>query len=442
MKVWAIIFHLCINVNLIQSTLVIGPSNATFNIPVNITIPNEEISICLSLKFEGPVHNTRLFGNFPDDFCFWLRFDFGFGWFTIQKSYFIYVMPEDHGILPFTWTKLCFSTNATHYHVVNQGKLWYQSQRNQIQNLKGKTLKGLHFEETHHFFSKLQMWSTFQTPTQLMESSLNCEASQADLLDWNDLNEPLETQNDLLILDQKENEICFTLSQKIVNPFTAKLSFEESQNACQKLGGQLHFPGWMYEDYTDLPFSNSEQCPSKFYWIPLKKLDAKEYLMVNDNKTLEFSKDWPWTIPNNAPNGGLVQKCIAVTKLGIDDLICELGTCFFCEFHKNVLFNLRGLCENSMIDYQYVMKPSNTYNDFVTFQGFQQSFIRKEGNNWQIINIENGDKEMVLGELDARLLHADQLPTGKVWKYIGSNHTTSTSFCHSCRGYGIFFSYT
>ena len=80
-----------------------------------------------------------------------------------------------------------------------------------------------------------------------------------------------------------------------------------------------------------------------------------------------------------------------------------------------------------MIDYQYVMKPSNTYNDFVTFQGFQQSFIRKEGNNWQIINIENGDKEMVLGELDARLLQDDQLPTGKVWKEISHNHPTSTS---------------
>ena len=63
----------------------------------------------------------------------------------------------------------------------------------------------------------------------------------------------------------------------------------------------------------------------------------------------------------------------------------------------------------------------------MTFQGFQQSFIRKEGNNWQIINIENGDKEMVLGELDARLLQDDQLPTGKVWKEISRNHTTSTS---------------
>ena len=69
-----------------------------------------------------------------------------------------------------------------------------------------------------------------------------------------------------------------------------------------------------------------------------------------------------------------------------------------------------------MIDYQYVMKPSNMHNDFVTFQGFQQSFIRKEGNYWQIITIENDDKEMILGELDARLLQADQLPIGKVRK--------------------------
>ena len=416
LKLWSIIFYLQIfNANLIKSTLVIGPSNATFKIPVNVTIPKEEISICVSLKFEGPVHNTRLFGQFLDDFCFWLRFDFGFGWFTIQKSYFIYLMPEDHGILPFTWTTLCFSTNATHYHVIHQGKLWYESRRNQIQNLKGKTLTSLHFEKVDHFFSKLQMWSTFQTQTQLMETSLNCKASQADLFDWNDLNEPLKTQEKLLLLDHEDKEICFTLSQKIVNPFNAKLNFEASQKACQKLGGQLHFPGWMYEDYTDLPFPvNLEQCPSIFYWIPLKKLDAKQYLMVNDNKTLEYSEAWPWTSKsNNAPNGGLVQKCIAMTKLGIDDLICELETCFFCEFHSNVLFNLRGLCENSFIDYQYVMKPSNTYNGFVTFQGFQQSFIRKEGSYWQIITTETSGKEMVLGELDARLLQADQLPIGK-----------------------------
>ena len=64
LKLWSIIFYLQIfNANLIKSTLVIGPSNATFNIPVNVTIPKEEISICVSLKFEGPVHNTRLFGQ-------------------------------------------------------------------------------------------------------------------------------------------------------------------------------------------------------------------------------------------------------------------------------------------------------------------------------------------------------------------------------------------
>ena len=49
----------------------------------------------------------------------------------------------------------------------------------------------------------------------------------------------------------------------------------------------------------------------------------------------------------------------------------------------------------------------------MTFQGFQQSFIRKEGHYWQIITTETSGKEMVLGELDARLLQADQLPIGK-----------------------------
>ena len=420
-KSWTWVFLLLIfnKICLIETTLVIGKSNQTIDIPINVTIPHEEITVCLSLKFDGPVHNTQLFGGFLEDHHFQLIFDFGYGWLNIAQSLFIFLIPEDHEVLPFTWTKICFSSNDTHYHVAHQGNLWYQAQRSQnIQRFKNEHLKKLTLKPVDHFYSTLQIWSTFQSPSQLMETSAQCQAIQADLFDLDEITDALRVYENLLWMEDVESdEICLTFDQKVINAFTVKLSFDESLKACQKLGGQLHFPGWSHEDYAKLTWPESEQCTSPFYWIPLRKLVfTNQYLMMNTNQTLEFSKDWPWTSYNFAPNGGMVQECIAMDKrhLGIDDLLCESATCFFCEYQSNVLFSLRGLCENSMIDHQYVMKPSKTYNNFVTFQGFQQSLIRKkEGGVWQIIvqDTESGT-EVVIGELNTGSLQADQLPIG------------------------------
>ena len=87
--------------------------------------------------------------------------------------------------------------------------------------------------------------------------------------------------------------------------------------------------------------------------------------MLSTNESYKHDPLWHWE--GSEPNGGYVQKCIYVAKDGMGDLNCDSLRCSFCEFERNVAFTLRGLCQESNIDEQYIMIPSSIKNDFVSF---------------------------------------------------------------------------
>ena len=411
-----------ISISYANSTLVINLTNE-IELPVSIKIPKEELSFCVSLRFGETIVDVTPLGQIGVDLWLSLSFEGEYGWVGVNSVLYIFLLPENHRVQPLTWFQVCFSSNQTNYIVASQGNLWYQAIRSDAQKLQKTELNKIRFAEldkqssqaTNLELSKLNIWSTFMNQDELINLSKECKQdTKGDLLSWTGIADQLDSLTLPFISDQEDDKICSTFSSKIIQPFPVVLDFNSSQRACQKLGGKVLFPGWDYEAYTKLPMGKLNQsiCKSGI-WTPLKKIDTNEYLLISTNQTKKYSSEWPWIQGDYEPNGGLVQKCIAMTDEGLADYGCHLERCSFCEFENNVAFSLRGLCEESEIDDQYLMTPSaELENGFVTFKGFRSTKIHRVGEKWEIIDLKN---QKLLGEFQS--LTSDNLPIGMYnWK--------------------------
>ena len=388
-----------------KSILVINQTNDV-ELPVDIRIPNEELSFCLSLRFGETIVNVEPLGNLGKELWFKPSFELNYGWIGIDSLLFIFLMPENHGVQPLTWFPFCFTSNQTHYQVACQGKLWYQSVRSDDQNIQDTLIHKITFKKlkeqasdmTTLELSKLNIWSTFMNVKELLHFSKTCQQdTDGDILSWNGISDQLANLSSSSITEQDEDNVCSTFTEKITQPLHVSLDFNASQKACQILGGQVWFPGWTYESYAAIPWHKINQSLCKLeIWTPLRKMSIQNYHLLSTNTTLKYSKDWPWRHESFEPNGGLEQKCIGMTSKGLSDYGCHLNFCPFCEFERNVGFTLLGLCEGSEIDDQYLMIPSAALtNNFASFKGFTKNIIKKVGENWQIIDTRN---QLVLGE--------------------------------------------
>ena len=106
-----------------NATLVVRQSNKDLSIPLNIDIPEEEISFCVSLRFQDTIAKAQL-GQWENDLLIWFRFQDSYGWINFDEVLYIFLLPENHGVQPLTWFQLCFSSNDTNYHIFSQGKVW------------------------------------------------------------------------------------------------------------------------------------------------------------------------------------------------------------------------------------------------------------------------------------------------------------------------------
>ena len=398
--------------------IIINITDDSIELPVNISIPDDELTICTSLRFGEKIAAIKLFGEFGDNLCLWIRYEGGYGFVGIKNVYYIFLLPEDFGIQPLTWTNLCFSSNATHYHLFGQGRLWYENERSNYKTLKGLNLEKISFRQFEAKsnvdlkVSKLNVWSTYMNPIQLEKISKECNPeSEGDLIGWTKITGHLKSLSTISINDQNDDKICNSFIGKIIQPFSVQIDFDSMQKACQKLGGQVYFPGWDYESYVELPFESFNQtlCKRPESWTPLKKVGNHDYHIVSTKEDLPFSKDWPWHQRFESPNGGSEQECISMDHEGMEDKPCNLEMCSFCELKENIAFSLRGLCEESELDDQYLLIPSaDLVNNFVTFQGFSQSNIQMTNNGWEIKSKIDGKK---LGRLQSSA--PDRLPIGK-----------------------------
>ena len=411
------VFLALISISYANSTLVINQTSE-IELPVNIKIPKEELSFCVSLRFGETIVDVTPLGQIGVDLWLVLNFEGEYGWVGVNSVLYIFLLPENPRVQPLTWFQVCFSSNKTNYIVASQGNLWYQAIRSDAQKLQKTELNKIRFAEldrqssqtTNLELSKLNIWSTFMNQDELINLSKECKQdTKGDLLSWTGIADQLDSLTLPSISDQEDDKICSTFSSKIIQPFPVAIDFHSSQKACQKMGGKVFFPGWNYEAYSKLPMERLDPsiCNSEI-WTSLKKIDTSEYLLLSTNQTKKYSKEWPWVKEDYEPNGGLVQKCIYMTEKGLGDYGCHIERCSFCEFENNVAFSLRGLCEESEIDSQYLMNPSSELeNGFVTFKGFRNTRIKRVGEKWEIIDDKS---QRLLGEFQSET--SDKLPIG------------------------------
>ena len=408
--------------NSTSCTLIVNQTDTVLTVPINITVTKEEVSFCISLRFEETPFRVTTLGEVREDLSLVLRFDDAYGWVTVKQAMFIFLIPKDHELQPFTWTKLCFSSNVTDYHLVVQGKLWYEGKRSYNHPpLKGIILQKISFGQLFQdgkinlSLSKLSIWPTFINQEKLLKLSQNCKNELAgEILEWQQFTQLLPQTNSPSIIDIEEEMICHTFSQKVIQPIPLLVTYETARQVCQKLGGILHFPGLYGEKVTQ----KVSRVPCQFnyaYWVPLVKLlGSNNYLLENTNERIKFSEAWSWG--KIEPNGGDLQNCTASSDNGtMADFPCYALRYPLCEFQNNVKFTLRGLPMTALeVDQQYLMIPSRFEGDFPAFQGFNKNrIIRQNENKWQIVS----EKNQTVAE--SLTMVSDELPIGLLeWNFF------------------------
>ena len=60
-----------------------------------------------------------------------LRFDVGTGRVILDGENYLFNIPEDHGISPYSWHKLCWKSDGEIQEAIVDGKLWHNDTVNQ-----------------------------------------------------------------------------------------------------------------------------------------------------------------------------------------------------------------------------------------------------------------------------------------------------------------------
>lgn len=89
------------------------------------------------------------------------------------------------------------------------------------------------------------------------------------------------------------------------------------------------------------------------------------------------------------PNGGDLQDCTTydVNNGKFYDDTCSYKSCFVCSWKNNPIVTLKGLCQNSDIDQNYIVLPQHIFNGRAYFLGFGRNSIifDKKSRSWLII---------------------------------------------------------
>ena len=140
---------------------------------------------------------------------------------------------------------------------------------------------------------------------------------------------------------------------------------------------------YIQQQNISLPASKSPNCASLI--SPIKKNRSGNLINQISKEIVHLDHMW---LPGQ-PNGQEMQQCIQFfANTGeFNDESCSYKTCFICEWLKEPVFLLRGLCKATEIDEKYVLLSDVTYDDNLLFLGFGDYNIlyHKAMNSWLIV---------------------------------------------------------
>ena len=109
------------------------------------------------------------------------------------------------------------------------------------------------------------------------------------------------------------------------------------------------------------------------YHSPLRRSSSGSWIDYYTNQTVNLDELWH----KDEPNGKELEDCSTYTKTGeFIDVTCDgYKACSVCLWRKEPIFTLRGLCRETTIERDYVLKPNITYDNYVVFFGFYRNII-------------------------------------------------------------------
>jgi hypothetical protein len=185
---------------------------------------------------------------------------------------------------------------------------------------------------------------------------------------------------------------------------TQLLPVEEANNVCSQFGGQMTEP----ENEQELlqVFSNVNQndfavsCTTNTTWVGIKRSLVNKSVWLT--LTNQSSKYLPWF--QGEPNGEITdENCVGAflfTKK-IYDIKCDEKRCFSCEFQREVLYKLRGLCfEQETIDTDYIFLVNQIPYGNLIFQGILGKTLIMFDKTTKTWNIKSQKLNVILGIMD------------------------------------------
>ncbi|CAL4175541.1 unnamed protein product, partial [Meganyctiphanes norvegica] len=164
-------------------------------------------------------------------------------------------------------------------------------------------------------------------------------------------------------------------------------TLEESQDHCQRMKGYLSTPE--NEEENDLIVTISRPHLNKclvswgvYLWIGIEARAAEdgtpEYISLKTNKSLSYNK-----FRTGYTNSVASYTCVFYDAFEIGWWVvypCNFKTCTVCTFDEIGVFRLRGLCDDSLIDRQYVIRGME--NTRMVLSGVYHSSIYWNNNTW------------------------------------------------------------
>ena len=160
-----------------------------------------------------------------------------------------------------------------------------------------------------------------------------------------------------------------------------------------------------------------EQCHDRIYTGYIDLITEGFWEDAVTGEEINFDK---WAF--GEPNGREVENCLSVWRYGkYNDDDCTQGFCTICDFENIPQMVLRGSCEASGIDFNYVLAFSEEQDGFYKFVGwkFNEIGFVAEKNRWELVDIRT---KQVLAHTMTEKGSLPDYPIGiKTWTYFNGS---------------------
>ena len=176
------------------------PDEKTFlylNQDIIISYP---LTFCIQFNLKSGLVSIPIFSS--SKLTTLLRFEMGTGRVILNEDNYLFNIPQDHGISPYSWHHLCWKSDGKMQEVVVDGQNWYngtikpksykKSTINQflVGSVYGEQFSDLSFiVDFQGELSGLNIWNKALTSKTLKKITSSCENPEPipDVLDWSEI---------------------------------------------------------------------------------------------------------------------------------------------------------------------------------------------------------------------------------------------------------------